>query len=369
MPTARLITDPGDLPALALAWHDLWLKTPGATFFQTLDWLLAYWKHYGATQQLRVIVVEELGRPIGILPLTIIPEATAIGAVSLLTYPLHNWGPFYGPLGPAPRETLAEALKLLARLPRDWELFDLRWIDHEAGGREVLAATEAAGFDAAEVHWQDLYQVDLTGGWDAYFASRSSGFRNNIRRAAKRVKAAGRLELVRYRPGGTLAGDDDPRLDLYDACVALAEKSWQGSSYTGTTLSHADIRDFLRDAHVAAARTGTLDLCLLQLDGRPVAFAYNYHKDGYVFGLRAGWDPDYAETGLGTYLYAECLEDSCRLGDRIYDLGPYYFDVKQRWINRVTQTHRVRHYPLFSPRAQLLRLKHWLTEPREALAT
>jgi CelD/BcsL family acetyltransferase involved in cellulose biosynthesis len=105
-----------------------------------------------------------------------------------------------------------------------------------------------------------------------------------------------------------------------------------------------------------------LDLCLIRIDGRPAAFAYNYHHQGYVFGLRSGWDPQFADAGLGTYLYATALEGSCRLGDRLYDLGPNYYQAKERWINRIARTVHLRHYPLLSPRAQLLRMKHWLTE-------
>ena len=34
-----------------------------------------------------------------------------------------------------------------------------------------------------------------------------------------------------------------------------------------------------------------IDLNLLLIDERPVAFNYAYHFRGYVFGLRTGYDP------------------------------------------------------------------------------
>ena len=108
------------------------------------------------------------------------------------------------------------------------------------------------------------------------------------------------------------AGDDDPRWDLYDACVRLAERSWQGSSTTGTTLSHAAVQDYLRAAHATATAAGAVDLNLLFLNDRPVAFAYNYHYLGWVYGVRSGFDSSAAQDGAGNVLMGKMIEDSFR---------------------------------------------------------
>ncbi len=71
MSTTREINDPAELNALAPAWHALLAQTPGATFFQSPEWLATYWRHFGARQRLRVIVVEDGGRVRGILPLVV----------------------------------------------------------------------------------------------------------------------------------------------------------------------------------------------------------------------------------------------------------------------------------------------------------
>ena len=90
----------------------------------------------------------------------------------------------------------------------------------------------------------------------------------------------GAVTFVRYRPEGKRFDDGDPRWDLYDACEAIARRSWQGGATDGTTLSHSSVREFLRDAHETAAAAGGLDLNLLLVGGRAAAFAYNYHFRG-----------------------------------------------------------------------------------------
>jgi hypothetical protein len=172
------------------------------------------------------------------------------------------------------------------------------------------------------------------------------------------------VEYLRYRPEGQSTGDEDPRWDLYDECVTIAARSWQGSSATGTTLSHASVCEFLRDAHAAAAALGAVDVNLLRINERPVAFVYNYHFDGRLFGLRMGYDPEFSRFGPGTVLVRRLIEDSCRRGDESWDMGCGYPDVKRPWATHIRRSYRFTAFAANSPAAQLLRLKRYWTAAR-----
>ena len=121
-------------------------------------------------------------------------------------------------------------------------------------------------------------------------------------------------------------------------------RSWQGSSTTGTTLSHAAVQPFLRAAHAAAAHAGAADISLLSVGGVPVAFAYCYQSAGYVYGLRMGFDAEQAHEGAGTVLMARLIEDSFQRGDRIVDLGSEYLDCKRHWQTRLAESYHVTHF-------------------------
>jgi CelD/BcsL family acetyltransferase involved in cellulose biosynthesis len=362
MPQVVEISELEQLDAYDLAWRSLLAQTQGGSFFHSLDWLKAYWRHFGHGQKLRVLVVLSGGRVIGILPLTVIAEATRVGRLNVLTYPLHDWGPYYGPIGPHPAATLAAALRHVRHSPRDWDVLDLRWTDTEGCDRgRTPTAMEVAGLKPHEGVWKRLAVIEMTGSWEEYLATRTAKFRSHVRRHLRRAERFGRIEHVRYRPLGAAHGDGDPRWDLYDACVELAQRSWQGSSRDGTTLSHAEVRAFLRETHGLAAKAGAVDLNLLTLDGWPIAFNYNYHHHGHVSGLRLGYDPRFAHVGPGGALYALCLRDSFRRGDRIFDLGEGIGRAKQAWMTRAAASYRYVHYPLAAPRAQLVRMKRWAT--------
>jgi CelD/BcsL family acetyltransferase involved in cellulose biosynthesis len=340
-------------------WNALLEQTPLATFFQSLDWLKVYWRHFGQSQRLRVLVVESGGRPLGIVPLVVRTEQYRLGAARVLSYPLDDWGTFYSPLGPQPAATLVSAMKHVARTRRDWDLVDLRWVDRSRTDRgRTQRALETAGLRAHEQIWDEATIVDMAPSWRDYWSTRDSHWRTNIRRSEKKLAAAGDVRYVRYRPAGSAHGDDDPRWDLYEACLRIAQQSWQGTVTNGTTISHEQVRAYLRDTHVAAAKAGALDVNLLWLDGRPAAFAYNYHYQRQVFGLRMGYDAGVSRDGTGSVLVHRMLRDSHHRGDRLFDMGPGSKDCKRHWRTRLVPSCRYMHFPTTAVVAQSLRLQH-----------
>jgi CelD/BcsL family acetyltransferase involved in cellulose biosynthesis len=380
------INSPQQLAGLQAIWTDLLAATPGGTFFQSFDWLETYWRFYGdgvaadeekklnvetlsaagRPERLRVLLIEADREPIGILPLVVTTEPYRVGVIRVLGYPLAGWGSFYGPIGPHPAATLRAGLQHIRSTPRDWDLLDLRWIDTDGiDGGKTPQAMRAAGFNFDTQVWHQSAQVELHEGWEKYWSNRKSTWRSNVRRCERLLRRRGKVEYIRYRPSATATADVDPRWDLYDTCVELARRSWQGGSTTGTTLSHPTVRDYLRAAHQSAVRTGAVDINLLLLADRPVAFSYNYHFCGWVYGVRNGYDSATVQEGAGTVLMAKMLEDGCRRGDQLVDLGPNYLDCKRYWLTRLQPAYHYTHFHPARLRAQALRLKrivrNWLS--------
>jgi len=363
MPSVHEVNDLEELAGYRLLWNSLLPQTEKATFFQSLDWLEVYWGHYGSGGRLRVLIVSAADRPIGILPLVVRTESTGLGPVRVLTYPLDNWGTSYGPIGPNPTATLLVGLKHVRQSRRDWDLLDLRWVD--AMGCDLgrtRRAMESAGFRPYEQVWRRAAVVRMAGTWERYWESLSKKWRHHVDRLGRRLAEQGELTHIRYRPEPESSGGGAPRWDLYEACLQIAQDCRQGSSTTGTSLCHPRVAEYLRETHARAAKTGSLDLNLLLVDGRPAAFAYNYVYRDRVFALRTACDPHLAAFGPGTVLQRMALEESFRRGDRVYDLGTNGLDWKRHWQTTTTTSYRYTHFPTAVPRAQLLRLRRWLQD-------
>ena len=350
-----------ELTSYHLHWQRLLAITPQATFFHTLGWLSAYWQHFGERQRLRALLVHAQDELVGIVPLVVRQEPTRLGPVRVLTYPLDHWGTFYSPLGRQQALALWAAMRHVASTPRDWDLVDLRWIDRDGLDRgRTPRAMVLAGLRPDERAMHEVSQIDLGGTWEAYWAGLDGHWRNNVRRSEKRLASQARLRYVRYRPAGAAQGEDDPRWDLFEACVQVARASWQHHVQGGgNTLSHPRVYPFLRDAHLAAVRAGAADVNLLYLDEQPVAFAYNYAWHGAVYGLRTGYHEELGRAGAGSVLMARMLQDSFNRGDASFDLGPDETHIKRHWTTRVTRSYQYTHYA-WGLRAQVMRWRRKL---------
>ncbi len=354
------INEPQDLCYVRGNWDRLWQATEGANFFQTLSWLQIYWKHFSEGKHLRVLLVLNREHLVGVVPLVVVEEPTRLGRVRVLTYPLADWGTRFGVLAEKPREALTAALRHVQKTPRQWDMLDLRWIGEDDQERnQTGGAMSEAGFPPTPGIWKETLIVDFDGSWDDYLRTRSPKLRAEMRRKIRKFEESGRIQLERYRPRGKDQGDADPRWDLFKQACDIAELSWQGRSSSGTTITHSQIHNYIKDCHLAAVDLGMLDLALLHFDQRPVGFCYNYIAKGRLFGLRRGDSPEAREHGLGSVLTAILIRDSFRRGDVTLDMGPGSFEVKRRWMTRIETVGRMTYYPLGTPKVQLLRMKHW----------
>ncbi len=279
----------------------------------------------------------------------------------MLTYPLNDWATFFGPIGPNPSATLVAGLRHVRETPRDWDVLDLRWVDVDGTdlGRTERAMSQT-GFHPSGQKWDQSSRVELPETWPAYWQGRETKFRKNVDHLQRRMAEQGKLELVRFRPEPVCGGEVDPRWDLYEACVALALRSWQGERGDKTNLCHAEVGGFLRDAHAAAAHLGAVDLNLLYFNDEPAAYMYGYRWHTAVYGLRRGFDPRFKHLRPGLVLQKMMFEDGHHRGDRCYDLGTGSHDTKQAWRTSVQTSYRFTYFSAAVFRAQLLRWNRWL---------
>ena len=317
------INDIDSLGSYHLAWDALHAETHDASFFNTLDWLKTYWSHFGHDQKLRVLIVRALGKPIGVVPLVVRREPSRLGMVRVLTYPLDYWGSSYSSLGACQTALLTMAMRHIAETPRDWGLFEPRWVAHDGSDRGRTArAMRHAGLPITfrQHAAYSLIDCDQCKTWDAYLMGMTAKARHELKRQRRQIENHHVVEHIRYRPEPHRAGGGAPAWELFEQCLEVSRSSWQADSTTGNTLCHTSVQPFLRDAHRQAARIGMLDLNLLMVDGRAAAYFYGYQTHGVVTGLRMGYDPN-GPKGAGAVLLGRVIEDSFRRGDRAIDLG------------------------------------------------
>jgi hypothetical protein len=238
-------------------------------------------------------------------------------------------------------------------------MLELRWVagDNVEGGK-TARAMRATNMFSAKREYEATSLVDVAGSWEDYLSHKSHTLRRHFRRMLRHYDDGPTYEYIRHRPLPAGHGDGDPRWDLYAMCETVALASWQSQVAHGNTLTHDRVRDYFRDAHAAATRIGMVDINVLTFNGRPAAFLYGHHFQQHVIGLRTGFDSSIGD-GLGTALMIRTIDDSCRRGDQVIDLGPGEREHKRRLRTRMETTYRLTYAPLESWRSQAVRLTRW----------
>jgi hypothetical protein len=274
-------------------------------------------------------------------------------------------------VGPNPTATLTLGLQHVAAVRRDWDLLELRWINRdEQDHQRTPWAMQHAGFRAQETTWRSTGVIDLDRSWHSYWRSRSSRLRDQLTRREQQLRRLGAVEHIRYRPEGAADPDGDPRWDLFEACVEIAARDGAGGAAARRSLGDDRIAEFFRDAHAAASRKGMLDVNLLCVDGRAVAFQYNYVYRDRLVALHGGQVAELAGLDVRDVLLRLMLRDSMQRGDRLLDLGHSPPGVLTKWSTRMVDSYRYAHFPRRIPRVQLLRFRQWALGPdRVALRT
>ena len=353
------------LTGYGLLWKSLFDQTPNAGFQQSFEWLQQYWRHYGEGKKLRVLIVKSAGRNVGILPLCVVRRKHRLGTLRELTYPIDNWGTYFGPLGKSRTATLAAGLRHVAQTDRDWDTINLGWTSGNAGDHlRTEVAMQQVGFTPKRELQHHTSSIDFTpfADWNDYLAAIPKKQRHEFRRHERRVSKHGQVEFIRHRPDSQRAGDGDPRWDLYDECEHIARNSWQAQSSDGNTLCNREHVGFFRDTHAAAARLGMLDMAVLRLDGQPVAFMYAYQHQGRVAGLRMGYDANTPIGGVGNVLLGRFIADSIEQGDQHLDLGPGHEEYKPRVRTSTDAIYQLTHASRAAFHAQVVETTHWVRQ-------
>ena len=275
--------------------------------FGTWEWASAWWRHLGRRGRPLVTTCRTRGgSTFALLPLYVWPQP----GLRVVRFIGHGPADELGPLC-APEDRPAAAAALLRVLDdARADVFigeELRRNDGWAG----LLGARAHGVDSnaiIRIEWDS---------WEEFLSSRSSNFRQQLRRRERALAERGlRYRLCERRTD--LGRDLDILFDLH-------RKRWAGSESAFVRLAA-----FHRDFAAAAFERGWLRLWFLEVGHAAVAAWYGLRFRGIEWYYQAGRDPAWDRFGVGLVLLAHSLREAIADGMREYRLGRGDEDYKSR---------------------------------------
>jgi CelD/BcsL family acetyltransferase involved in cellulose biosynthesis len=356
-----------DFEGLRKEWNDLLERSRSQSVFLTWEWLYAWWRHFGAGFDLRIVAVRREGRLVGIGPFCVSPT--------------WRWMPLRVLTFLGTTRVSSEYLDIVADPSCEQEVVDAIFRTfREDGGRwdcmvlpEVLAESlvlshlegraRSAGSRVQRTLSQVCPYLNLPKSDVEFFALLGPQMRAALRRSTRKLEGVGaevkRIDLV----------DGDP--SVLSVLFSLHEKRWAVRNRAGN-FKDQTIRAFHGQLVKDLGAAGWLCLYVLQMEGRPIGVLYGFRFKDKFFFYQSGFDPQpptsaikWADYSPGLVLIGHGIREAIVQGltefDYLRGVEPY----KRRWTKTDRTTWCLTVVPTGNWKARLLlRIQDTVTQTK-----
>lgn len=331
--TVRVVTDSEEFKSLRETWDSLLAKSSDNNAYLTWEWLLTWWKHYGEGKRLNILLIEEGGRIIGILPLMRVNYGKFPVSLDVLEN-ISSMDPDYSGviLTERKQDCVAALLSYLEeRINSGGITFRLSRIAEDSEFLNLMRKQYPSLPKSLSLYERALTPcpyilLPLT--WDEYLASFSSKTRNTLRRKLKLLAKEHNIEFRKCSP------DDDIPRNVNTFCE-LHQRGWQNRGLSGFLLV-AKMRELHQDVANLFSGKGWLNLSFLVVDGKAASAVYGFeYRQKFYHGL-TGFDPDYSKYGIGQLHNMFLIQEAIKNGLKEFDFMIGTEEYKYRWhaLNR-----------------------------------
>jgi CelD/BcsL family acetyltransferase involved in cellulose biosynthesis len=337
--TATVVDDEAGLEPILSDWDALAVAAEEP--YCSPGWMLSWWRNArpeGAG--LRVVAVSEGDRLVGIAPLWAARPKRRSSTYGFLT---DNLSPPVGPLSAPGREgevaeAIAGALATVTPTPTRITL----WSRSPPTG---VAASFAGSWPGHRpwIHSGPPIPVPIVSldgrDYDAWFASRSSKFRQESRRMRRRLEDEG-AEFALVERGGI-----DDAVAAFERLHGDRWQSASGALVPGLPRMLSAAADELHEE-------GRLRMFTITVDGSVIAVNIIVAAGRKASGWNSGFDPEWSKFSPSMLLTLHAVADATERGEASFSLGPgeggykrRLADLQEEWM-KVTTLSRHGAYPL-----------------------
>ena len=341
--SVEILGEDDELARIAEPWRELAESRGNA--FVTPEWFMAWRRHYGSGAVPVVAAVRDrAGELVGVVPL----QLSRRGGVRLLRFGGSNLGDNFHAAAREEDEALvwqAAGGELSQR--RDWGAILLERIPVEAEWIDSVAGAGRRALSVIELKQDRMPAIELGGAtWEEYLGGRSRKLRSQIRRDMRLLEREHGLRFRLTEDPATL--DDD-----METFLRLHESRWadRGGSRSIFERSREFHRSFARDA----LERGWLRLWLLELESEPVAAWYGWRLGDSYSHYLGGFDPAWANRGLGIIVLARAIQGAIEEGAGEFDFLLGTESYKLRFATKERQVQTLALARRFAPSNPILR--------------
>jgi len=323
----RVLTTRAELESVAEAWHGLWARCERArTPYLSFEWVRTWANHFGQDGRLCIILVEDDGSIVGIMPLTLVKYRLwpfTLEALETIGGESRNLIALVAPRSGAvvasavadylAREVLRGARALrLSLVPSLHPFLELLVSALEGIQPRIPVRVRLCNFAP---------YTPLPALWEDFERSLGKGRRKVMARAQRRLDLSRREVRISQWHGDDV---DDATRRLFD----VHDARWEELGIRGLFHDERN-RAFHLDIARQCDRMGWLDLSEMQVDGRTASAHLVLVLDGVSYMMRSGRDTSFAAYDVGhlhdLHMFRTWIARGLREADFLRGAEPYKF--------------------------------------------
>ena len=331
------LSTPADLQSVEMAWRALEAAVAHRTHVSTFDFLFTWYKHYaGDYGGTPLVGLAWHGSDLAaVAPLTVRRGSLARIPVTRIDFAPNDSiaGEFL--VRDDRLDALSALLDSLVRTVR-FDVICLNGFEPESPTLQALQTLARGSRLATYLEEHAFAMVDLSQGYDRYWASLTGNMRRKVNQRTRRIEAMGAAV------DGVLLTSSDDIDERIRRMIAVNEASYK---LDGRPLA-THHREFLAEVTRRFAARNMLSLPILSIDGRDAAYILGVVERGSFYDVTLAYDESFASLGPGVFLMQRTLQ---ALADAnvhtVISHGAH--DYKRHWATTFVPQRRMF---LFSPR-------------------
>jgi len=321
------ITKFEDFLSLETIWNNLVEESENDTVFLRHEWFKCWWLGFGKNKQLFVLLVKDEGRIIGIAPLMIERTHYRGFPVRKIGFIKDDNAPHADFILTKKKEECLEVMFNYLKENEDkWDIIDLRNVPEDAFSCAFLPKILDRNKLLSGIR-EGLHSpfISINSDWHTYYSTRTRRFRKALKNKTNRIRKIGEPVIQKFENTG------NPGTILTDI-MEISRNSWKGK-YRKDIAKTEGNKGFFEKLSKEAGEKGWLNIWLLSINDKPIAYEYHLKYKDRVSALRGDFDETFRDYSPGSILDAHIVRHTFEGNLKEYDLGGSDDFYKRNWTS------------------------------------
>ena len=317
-------------------WEDLLSRSHADNIFLTYDWIDACIRHFFNKEKLLILNIYDDDKLAGIAPLMIRRHkyfGLPVKSICFIGTGISDRMDFI--LDGEKEGMISLAMDYLMGIRQEWDFVDLEEMPEGSGTfqaiEEYLAKNRIVNTISPS---KKSFYIGMDGAKESICQEFSKKFHRKLKQVNNKYHGLN-FSFERY------AGSRITKDRVFSELNFIEGKSWKGDEHSGIFSKPASI-EFHKEIFSKFSKGGLIDLSILNLDSKPIAYMYNYLYGKRSYSYNLAYDKEYFNLSPGTLLMLWALADSLSRDIIEFDFARGEEDWKARFTGDFRLHNRAR---------------------------